>query len=97
MFPEGFRTLGLGKLIGLPTAGGVIGTGSYRMLDGSTIRTPGTGVYTSRGENFENYGVVPDVLIDNTPADFLAGRDRQLEKAIEVLRADMTGRTSAGR
>ena len=89
MFPEGFRTLGLGKVIGMPTMGAVIGTGSYRLLDGSTLRTPGVGVYTSTGRNFENYGVQPDVMIDNTPADFVAGHDRQVEKAVEVLRSEM--------
>ncbi|HEV2689368.1 MAG TPA: S41 family peptidase [Bryobacteraceae bacterium] len=89
MFPEGFRTLGLGKLVGVPTMGAVIGTGSYRLLDGSTIRTPGSGVYTKSGEDFENYGVPPDVMVDNTPADFLSGHDRQIEKAVEVLRSEM--------
>jgi tricorn protease len=89
MFPEGFKTLGLGKVIGVPTYGAVIGTGSYTLLDGSTLRTPGTAVYTSTGRDFENYGVPPDVYIDNTPSDFLAGHDRQVEKAIEVLRSEL--------
>jgi tricorn protease len=94
MFPDGFRTLGLGKVIGVPTYGAVIGTGAYQLLDGSSIRTPGVGVYTARGENMENYGVQPDVLIDNTPEDFLAGHDRQIEKAVEVLRAEMKASSS---
>ena len=89
MFPDGFRALGLGKVIGVPTMGAVIGTGSFTLLDGSALRTPGSGVFTARGENMENYGVQPDVLVDNTPADFLAGHDRQVEKAIEVLRSEM--------
>ena len=89
MFPDGFRALGLGKLVGVPTSGQVIGTGAFTLLDGSSIRTPGSGVYTAKGENMENYGVPPDVLVDNTPADFLAGHDRQIEKAIEVLRGEM--------
>ncbi|NWF84507.1 MAG: PD40 domain-containing protein [Bryobacteraceae bacterium] len=89
MFPDGFRRLGLGKLVGMPTMGAVIGTGSYQLLDGSSIRTPGAGVYTATGENMENYGVAPDVLVDNTPSDFLAGRDAQIVKAIEVLRGAM--------
>jgi tricorn protease len=89
MFPEGFKTLGLGKLVGMPTMGAVIGTGSYQLLDGATIRTPGSGVYTADGRDFENYGVPPDVLIDNTPSDFLSGHDRQVEKAIEVLKSEM--------
>ena len=86
MFPDGFRALGLGKLVGVPTSGQVIGTGSFTLLDGSAIRTPGAGVFTAKGENMENYGVQPDVYVDNTPADFAAGHDRQIEKAIETLR-----------
>jgi len=89
MFPEGFKTLGLGKVIGVPTMGAVIGTGSYRLMDGSQIRTPGSGVFTASGRDLENYGVPPDVLVDNTPSDFLTGHDRQIEKAIEVLRSEM--------
>lgn len=87
MFPEGFRALGLGKVIGVTTYGAVIGTGAYRLLDGSTIRTPSYGVFTAKGKNFENYGVPPDITVDNTPADYLTGHDRQIEKAVEVLRA----------
>jgi tricorn protease len=89
MFPDGFRALGLGKLVGVATYGAVIGTGSYRMLDNSALRTPGSGVYTASGENMENYGVPPDILVDNTPEDFLAGRDAQLLKAIETLRSEL--------
>jgi tricorn protease len=94
MFPAGFKALGLGKVIGVPTMGAVIGTGSYTLLDGSTIRTPGSGVWTDTGENMENFGVPPDVHVDNTPADFSLGRDAQLEKAIEVLREQLKGRTT---
>ena len=89
VFPDGFRTLGLGKVVGKTTYGAVIGTGAYRLLDGSTIRTPGTGLWNVKGYNLENYGVPPDVDVDNTPADFLAGRDAQLEKAVEVLKEEM--------
>jgi tricorn protease len=92
MFPDGFRTLGLGKLVGVPTGGAVIGTGAASLLNGGSIRTPGVAVYTARGQNMENYGVPPDVYVDNTPGDFLAGRDAQIEKAIEVLRADLAGK-----
>ncbi len=89
MFPEGFRALGLGKVVGMPTYGAVIGTGDYRLLDGSLVRTPEVGVFSQDGRDLENYGVPPDVAVDNTPADFLAGRDRQIEKAVEVLEAEL--------
>jgi tricorn protease len=94
MFPAGFRALGLGKLVGVPTAAAVIGTGSYTLLDGSTIRTPGTGVWTATGQNMENYGVPPDVYVDNTPSDFLKGRDAQIEKAVEVLKGELGKKTT---
>ena len=89
MFPAGIRTLGLGKIVGVPTMGAVIGTGSFTLMDGSALRTPGSGVSIENGQNMENYGVPPDYNVDNTPADFLAGHDRQVEKAIEVLKGEM--------
>jgi tricorn protease len=92
MFPAGFKALGLGKTVGMPTMGAVIGTGSYTLLDGSTIRTPGSGVWTADGINMENYGVPPDVLVDNTPTDFFGNRDAQLEKAVEVLKEQLSTR-----
>ena len=92
MFPAGFKALGLGKVVGVPTMGAVIGTGSYTLLNGATIRTPGSGVWTVTGENMENYGVPPDVYIDNAPGDFLKGRDAQIEKAVEVLKEQLAGR-----
>ena len=93
MFPAGFRALGLGKIVGTPTMGAVIGTGSYSLIDGSTVRTPGVGVFLadSKRTNMENYGVQPDMLVDNSPEDTLAGRDRQLEVAVEELMKQLQG------
>jgi len=89
MFPDGFKTLGLGKVVGVTTYGAVIATGSFTLLDGSALRTPGSGVYNVKGYNLENYGVPPDVYVDNAPEDILAGRDAQIEKADEVLKAEL--------
>src|SRR5437773_8701304 len=45
-----------------PGSGTLTGTGSYSLTDGSTVHTPGTGVYLAdkEGTNLENYGVRPD-------------------------------------
>ena len=93
MFPAGFRALGLGKVVGTPTMGAVIGTGSYSLIDGSTVRTPGVGVYLAdqKRTNMENYGVQPDIRVDNAPEDNLAGRDRQLEAAVDELLKQLGG------
>src|SRR5436309_15154410 len=99
MFPAGFRALGLGKVVGTPTMGAVIGTGSYSLIDGSTIRTPGVGVFladTAR-TNMENHAVQPDVLVENSPEDNLADRDRQLETAVrEVMKQIKSSDSVAG-
>jgi hypothetical protein len=50
-------------------------------------RCSGTAPITS--QNLESYGVPPDVWVDNGPADFLAGHDRQVEKAVELLTAEI--------
>jgi tricorn protease len=101
MFPAGFRALGLGKVIGTPTAGAVIGTGSYTLIDGATVRTPGVGVFLADAQrtNMENFGVPPDILVDNSPEDNLAGRDRQLEVAVQELLKEIGTKptTTAGR
>ena len=71
----------------------MIGTGSYSLIDGSTVRTPGVGVFLAdpKRTNMENYGVQPDMLVDNRPEDVLAGRDRQLEAAVEELMKQLSG------
>ncbi len=89
VFPAGFTRLKLGKTVGTTTYGAVIGTGSYRLMDGSMIRTPGSGLWDVSGQNLENYGVPADVTVDNPPADTLAGGDTQLRRAVEVLQEEL--------
>lgn len=98
--PLGFRQLGLGRIVGNPTSAMVIATGSYRLINGGSIRTPGSLVVTydpTRPDNFginlENYGVAPDVFAVNTPEDELQGFDRELKAALdEVLRMLQEGK-----
>ncbi|MFN9204096.1 MAG: S41 family peptidase [Gemmatimonas sp.] len=103
--PMAFRQLGLGRIVGNPTAAAVIATGSYTLINGGTIRTPGSLVVTydptkpnNYGENLENLGVPPDVWVKNSPNDEVKGIDRELKTAIEeamkMLKA-MPGRISS--
>jgi tricorn protease len=89
VFPDGIKRLGLGKLVGTNTNSSVIGTGAYRLIDGEMVRTPGTGLWDIAGYNLENYGVPTDFWVDNTPPDDMVGKDAQLEKAVEVLKAEL--------
>jgi tricorn protease len=94
LFPQAFRELGLGPLIGVPTGGGVIGTGGTRLLDGSWLRLPSTGWESLDHQNLENYGVPPDIEVDMTPADWVEGKDPQIEAAVEYLLSQLRDRTS---
>ena len=89
IFPSAFRTLGLGKLVGQPTGGLVIGTSSIRLIDGSSFRVPRTGVYTAQGKNMDKEGVRPDIIVEPHPDEVAKGRDPQLEKAVQTLLADV--------
>jgi tricorn protease len=87
LFPHFFRRLGLGKLLGVRTWGGVVGIrGSENLVDGGYVYQPEFAYYdTNSTWMIENRGVEPDIELDNPPVEVLAGRDRQLERAIEQM------------
>jgi tricorn protease len=85
IFPNGFRTLKLGKIVGEPTPGYVIGTYSGTLQDGTSYRIPMWGWFTLDGKDMENNGVKPDITVEPTPEDIAARRDRQLEVAVQTL------------
>ncbi|NIA23540.1 MAG: PDZ domain-containing protein [Proteobacteria bacterium] len=92
MFPYSFRHMGIGKLIGVPTAGGVIGTYDIKLFDGTGFRLPEQSIMRYNGVNFENHAVQPDIYVENPPEDLLYNRDSQLEKAVEYLMSQIKGR-----
>ena len=91
LFPYGFRKLGLGKLIGMRSWGGIVGiSGSKRFVDGQDMRTPFFTSYSTEGEwIIEGHGVDPDIEVDINPFEDYLGKDAQLEKAVEVLKEEL--------
>jgi len=87
VFPYSFRELGIGKLIGVPTSGGVIFvSGGVRLLDGTFCMVPQWGAYTLEGKELEGVGVKPDIHVENPPEqDFSMTSDDQLKTAVEEL------------
>lgn len=57
------------------------------MIDGGSIVTPSYAPYDKDGKEFiiEGRGVVPDIIIENDPAEQYKGIDAQLNKAVEVV------------
>lgn len=95
LFPWGFRALGLGKLIGTRTWGGIVGiSGSLPYMDGTDIRVPFFTSYDPKTGQWiiENHGVDPDILIDNDPIKEWNGEDQQLNKAIEEVMKELQNR-----
>ena len=90
IFSHAIKSLGRGKLIGVPTAGGVISTGSANILGKGSLRIPFRGWYVAEtGEDMEMNGAVPDIVIWPVPGELEKGKDVQLEKAIEVLQEEI--------
>jgi tricorn protease len=87
-FSEGFRRLGLGKLIGTRTWGGMIWlTSSNTMADGGLASAGEFGVFDAKGNwLIEGHGVEPDIVVDNPPHETFLGEDRQLRAAVDHLK-----------
>ncbi|MFN8495252.1 MAG: S41 family peptidase [Caldilineaceae bacterium] len=89
IFAEGFRRLGLGKVIGMRTWGGTIGyfpDSDNKLVDHGLVRTGQIGMYSPEGEwLIEGHGVEPDIVVDNLPHAAFLGQDAQLEAAIAYL------------
>jgi tricorn protease len=82
-----FRERKLGALVGKRTWGGLVGIfGFPPLVDGGSVTAPNLAFYNARGEwDVENHGVLPDIEVEFEPAAVRAGRDPQLEKAVEVV------------
>ncbi|MCB1126537.1 MAG: PD40 domain-containing protein, partial [Verrucomicrobiae bacterium] len=86
-FTEGFKRLGLGKVIGTRTWGGEIWLSARRWLvDRGMATAAELGVYGPEGEwLIEGHGVDPDIVVDNLPHATFNGSDAQLDAAIQHL------------
>jgi C-terminal processing protease CtpA/Prc len=90
IFSHAYKTLGIGKLVGMPTFGAVISTGGQGLIDGSMVRMPFRAWYVkATEENMEHGPAVPDVLVENAPDSKANGEDPQLKKAVELLLDDL--------
>jgi tricorn protease len=85
LMPYMFKRRKLGPLVGKRTWGGLVHTADTPgFVDGGSMIAPRGGFFTRDGRwAVENEGVAPDIDIENLPKDVIAGRDPQLERAVE--------------
>ena len=89
--PYTFRQAKLGPLVGKRTWGGLVGIGGYpTLIDGGTVTAPRMGIWFPPGRwDVENRGVAPDVEVEFDPQAVREGKDPQLEKAVELVLAEL--------
>ncbi len=87
MFSYAFKLMKLGPLIGKRTWGGVVGISpGDSLVDGGITTQPAYSFwFEGVGYGLENYGAEPDIDVDIRPQDYVANRDPQLDKALEVI------------
>ena len=88
IFPYRFRAMGLGKLVGKRSWGGVVGIDeSQPFMDGGFLNTPSFSPFSKDGKSWiiEGHGVDPDIVVDNAPDREFRGEDQQLDAAIDEI------------
>ena len=87
IFPYMFRQAGLGPLVGKRSWGGVVGISNRGgLIDGGGVSVPESALANLNGEwVIEGYGVDPDIEVENDPKSVVAGRDPQLERAVDEV------------
>ena len=88
-FTQGYRSLGLGKVVGEPTAGWIIFTGGQQLIDGSTVRVPFIRIQTTSGEDMEGHPRPVDVQVERPLGESETGQDAQLAAAVQTLLAQI--------
>jgi tricorn protease len=91
LLPWMWRKSKMGPIVGERTWGGLVGVLGFPVLmDGGTITAPNLAIWDAeKGWIVENEGVPPDIEVEQTPADVIAGRDPQLERAIAVVMEEL--------
>jgi tricorn protease len=90
IFSHAIKTLKRGQVVGVQTAGAVVSTGAAPVMDAGIIRLPTRGWFTlNDGEDMEKNGAMPHHVVWLEPNNLPQGRDAQMAKALEVLRADV--------
>lgn len=91
LLPWMFRKFQLGKLVGKRTWGGLVGIlGFPQLMDGAMVTAPNLAIFTEDGWVVENVGVPPDIDVEQDPAAVAAGRDPQLDRAIEEVLKELS-------
>lgn len=89
-FVEEWKKMKLGPVVGVRTGGGETGSGGgYGLIDHGSIYVPNYGAYMDDRWIVEGKGATPTDVVEQDPNAVMAGRDPQLDKAIELLKQEI--------
>jgi tricorn protease len=97
--PWYFRRAGVGPLVGKRTWGGLVGrAGAPALMDGGFVSSPSSAVWDPSQSKWiaENVGIEPDVEVEHDPEAVRQGKDPQLEKAVEIVLAELAKQPGTG-
>jgi tricorn protease len=85
LLPYMFKRRKIGPIVGKRTWGGLVGTwDTPQLIDGGSMIAPRGGFFDRDGKwAVENEGVAPDIDVEYTPKEVIAGRDPQLRRAVD--------------
>lgn len=87
VFSQHIKDLGIATVIGTRTWGGLIGIiNILPLIDGGSVTQSNVGFANLKGEwVVENWGVVPDIEVEQRPERVIKGQDPQLEYGIDFI------------
>ncbi len=85
----------LATLIGVKTAGNVLGAVNFKVGGGYFLRLPVFGWYTVKGDCVEGKGVSPDLVVDVNPLELNSGIDQQMITALRLLNSEKHAQAAA--
>jgi carboxyl-terminal processing protease len=85
---------GVARVVGTTSSGSVAGSIVFPLSDGAAVQITTLRIDSGKGRVLNNIGVQPDIEIELTPDQVLAGQDPQLDAALAELRAEIAKTTA---
>ena len=90
-FSEGYRALGLGRIVGEPTAGWIIYTSAGKLIDGGTVRLPFITITDNHGQPMEGHPRPVDIPVTRPLGESFQHKDSDLDAAVSSLLPTASG------
>lgn len=93
MFPVAYKTLNIGKLIGMPVPGTATAVWWEQLMDPTLVfGIPQVGIKNKEGAYLENNQLEPDIKVANAPEKAINAEDEQLKAAVDELLKQLESR-----